>query len=97
MRTSPNKHTIKMDVKTSIGLLLHADTSQVPEHIRNCQERTIQVPKDAVQKELEILSWRFKTFLPIVKPVDYEINQNSNSLSRFPQTRYQLPQHQKAN
>jgi hypothetical protein len=30
MSKSPNKQTIKMDVKTSIGLILHADTSHLP-------------------------------------------------------------------
>lgn len=79
MNRSPNKQTVQMDVKTSIAFLLHQDTSQLEQHNRSAQMRVIQLSNEQLKKELEIFSWRYKTYLPIVKPLEYLLKPNTHS------------------
>jgi hypothetical protein len=65
---SPSKQVINRDIKTSMNLLLRNDTAKISLTVGREERRKISGGMEDICRELELLGWRFRTSLPILKP-----------------------------
>lgn len=72
---SPSRQVITRDIKTSMNLLLRNDIPPTPLNPSTNLKRLICQAPDIICRELEVIGWRYKTSLPIIKPVSYTMPQ----------------------
>ena len=85
---SPSRQVITRDIKTSMNLLLRNDMPPTPIDSSTNLKRLICQPPDLICRELEVIGWRYKTSLPIIKPVSYTMPQFAEE--RLGQNRFGL-------
>lgn len=72
---SPSRQVITRDIKTSMNLLLRNDMPPTPIDSNTSLKRVICQAPDIICRELEVIGWRYKTSLPIIKPAHYTMPQ----------------------
>jgi hypothetical protein len=67
-----------------MNLLLRQDNPQKPPSNPSQSRRIICETGDVICRELEVIGWRFKTSLPIIRPASYHLSQFQERRTNFP-------------
>lgn len=79
---SPARQAVKRDIKHSMALLLHGDPSPHSSSPAQPHLSPLSSPDQRTHRQIEILNWRIKTSLPVVKPIHFALLQNTRPDTR---------------